>query len=143
MSRQLVHVTADLASPPEAVFGHLAQHANLAALFGASGTTVREGEGHPNGLGSVRRLRPFPGAPPFEETITEFTAPERIVYRITKGTPLRGHEGVLTFTPRDGGGTHVDYRIAFGAALPGIAWLVAQVLRARLRRSLPALDARL
>lgn len=139
---QVVHVTADLAAPPERVFEHLAQHANLGALFGASSTTVRQGEGHPNGLGSVRRMRPFPGAPAFEETITEFVPHRRIVYRITRGTPLDDHEGVLTFTPRDGGGTHVDYRIRLGAPVPGVAWLVAQVLGARLRRSLPALDLR-
>jgi hypothetical protein len=32
-------------------------------------------------------------------------------YRITKGSPLRDHEGVMRFSPTAGGGTHLRYEI--------------------------------
>ena len=39
---------------------------------------------------------------PFEETVTQFEPDELIEYRITKGTPLRDHVGVMRFTPAAG-----------------------------------------
>ena len=98
-----VHIEHHFAKTPERIFAHLAEHENLAEVFGAKVTRMRDGQdGQRNGVGSIRRLRIGPLAP-FEETVTEFTPSERIVYRITKGGPLRGHLGVMTFAPRDGG----------------------------------------
>ena len=94
-----MHIEHDFAKPPQPVFAHLAEHENLAEVFDAKITRLHDGEdGERNGVGSVRQLQIGP-LPPFEETVTEFVPNERIVYRITKGSPLRGHVGVMTFTP--------------------------------------------
>ena len=80
---------------------------------------LRDGEdGERNGVGSIRQLRIGP-LPPFEETVTEFVPAQRIVYRITKGSPLRGHVGVMTFTPASGG-TRFVYDIRLASPIPGL-----------------------
>jgi uncharacterized protein YndB with AHSA1/START domain len=135
------HVVVDrtFTKPPEAIFAHLAEHENLAEVFGAKVTRLRDGEdGQRNGVGSVRKLQIGP-LPPFEETVTEFVVPERIAYRITKGSPLRGHLGVMTFAPDGQGGTRFHYDIRLASPVPGLAALV----RASLTRSVNAGLARL
>jgi uncharacterized protein YndB with AHSA1/START domain len=127
-----VHVEHRFAKTPEAIFAHLAEHENLAELFGAKIKRLRDGdEGERNGVGSVRELRIGP-LPPFEETVTEFEVPERIVYRITKGSPLRGHVGIMTFAPAADGGTDFVYDIRLASPLPG----VAAIVRVSLTRSI-------
>jgi uncharacterized protein YndB with AHSA1/START domain len=125
--------------PPEAIFAHLAEHENLAEVFGAKVTRVRDGDGgERNGVGSVRRLQIGP-LPPFEETVTEFVPFERIVYRITKGSPLRGHVGVMSFAPA-AGGTLFHYDIRIASPIPGIAPLVRAALTRSITASLPKVE---
>jgi uncharacterized protein YndB with AHSA1/START domain len=131
-----VHVERDFAKPPERIFAHLAEHENLAEVFGAKVTRLRDGEdGERNGVGSVRQLRIGP-LPPFEETVTEFVPATRIVYRITKGSPLRGHLGVMEFEPTSGGGTRFVYDIRLASPIPGLALLVRAALTRSITRSL-------
>lgn len=134
-----VHVTHDFRAPVERVFAYLAEHENLATLFGTRVERVRDGDTERNGVGSCRQLS-FGGLLPFEETVTSFASNERIVYRITKGTPMREHEGVMAFAPVDGGGTRLDYRIRFGSPVPGLAPLLARVLHGNIARGLRKLD---
>lgn len=133
-----VHVTHDFSAPVERVFAYLAEHENLATLFGTRVERVRDGDVERNGVGSCRRLS-FNGLLPFEETVTSFAPNERIVYRITKGSPMRDHEGTMAFSA-NGGGTRLDYRIRFGSAVPGLAALVARVLHGNIARGLRKLD---
>jgi uncharacterized protein YndB with AHSA1/START domain len=127
-----VHVEHHFAKAPDAIFAYLAEHENLAEVFGAKIKRLRDGDGgERNGVGSVRQLRIGP-LPPFEETVTEFVAGERIVYRITKGSPIRGHLGVMNFAPSADGGTDFVYDIRLASPLPG----VAAIVRASLTRSI-------
>ena len=88
----------DYAQPPEQVFGYLAEHENLAEVFGAKITRLKDGtDGNRNGVGSARELKVGP-FPPFEETVTEYVPNELIAYEITKGSPLKGHRGEMRFT---------------------------------------------
>jgi uncharacterized protein YndB with AHSA1/START domain len=134
-----VHVTHDFRAPVERVFAYLAEHENLAALFGTRIERVCDGDPERNGVGSRRRLS-FHGLLPFEETVTTFAPNERIVYRITKGSPMRDHEGTIAFAATDGGGTRLDYRIRFGSAVPGLAAVVARALHGNIARGLRKLD---
>ncbi len=130
-----VHVEHDFAKPPERIFGYLAEHENLAEVFGSKVTRLRDGEeGERNGVGSVRQLQIGP-LPPFEETVTEFVPAERIVYRITKGSPIRGHVGVMSFAP-EGGGTRFVYDIRLASPIPGLALLVRAALTRSITQSL-------
>ena len=134
-----VHVTHDFSAPVERVFAYLAEHENLETLFGTRIERVRDGDTERNGVGSCRRLS-FNGLLPFEETVTEMVPDQRIVYRITKGTPMRDHQGTMEFAPTSGGGTHLDYRIRLGSAVPGLAPLIVRVLHSRIAAGLRKLD---
>jgi uncharacterized protein YndB with AHSA1/START domain len=136
-----VHVNVDhqFTAPPERVFAHLAEHENLAEVFGAQITRLRDGDHDRNGVGSCRRLRIGP-LPPFEETVIEFVAPRRIVYRISKGSPLRGHLGTMIFSEAPGGGTRLQYDIRLASPIPGLARLVRVMLTRAVTRALPAVD---
>ncbi len=128
--------------PPDRVFGYLSEHEHLGPLFGAKVERVKDGDdGHRNGIGSVRLLRVLP-FPAFEETITEFVPGELIRYRITKGSPLRDHEGWMRFSPHPGGGTHVHYEISFRGVLPGLDRVVALGLKRNIGRGLKTVDVR-
>ncbi|MGA2319458.1 MAG: SRPBCC family protein [Solirubrobacteraceae bacterium] len=133
-----VHVEHHFSKPPERVFAYLAEHENLAAVFGAQSTRLRDGDQERNGIGSSRQLKIGP-LPPFEETVTEFIPAERIVYRITKGSPLRGHLGTMTFAPA-AGGTRFVYDIRIASPIPGLAPIVRAALTRSITRSLAVID---
>ena len=134
-----MHIEHDFTKPPERIFAHLAEHENLAEVFGAKVTRLRDGEnGERNGVGSVRQLQIGP-LPPFEETVTEFVPSERIVYRITKGSPLRGHVGVMSFADASGG-TRFVYDIRLASPVPGLALLVRTALTRSITQALPKVE---
>lgn len=134
-----VHIEHDFAKPPERIFAYLAEHENLAEVFGAKVTRLRDGEaGERNGVGSARKLQIGP-LPPFEETVTEFVVPQRIVYRITKGSPLRGHLGTMTFAATPGG-TRFVYDIRIASPIPGLAPIVCASLTRSISRSLAGVE---
>jgi uncharacterized protein YndB with AHSA1/START domain len=139
MRARHVHVEHDFAKPPERIFAYLAEHENLAEVFGAKVTRLRDGDGERNGVGSVRQLQIGP-LPAFEETVEEFVPAQRIVYRITKGSPLRGHVGVMTFAPTPSGGTRFVYDIRIASPIPGIAPIVHASLTRSIARSLPGIE---
>ena len=135
-----VVVDQDFSQPLDRVFAYLSEHEHLGPLFGAKITRVRDGEdGQRNGVGSVRRLKVGP-LPPFEETVTEMVPNELIRYRITKGSPLRNHEGVMRFSPR-GSGSHLHYEISFGAVVPGLDRLIAAGLKRNISAGLQKVDS--
>lgn len=137
MSR--VDITHEFALPVERVYAHLAEHENLAPLFGAKVWRLRDGDTSRNGTGSVRRLRLGPG-PTFDETVVEAVEPELIRYRITRGSPLRGHEGVMRFTPTPTG-SRLHYVIEFGSAVPGLAAVVRLGLTRTITRGLKRVES--
>jgi uncharacterized protein YndB with AHSA1/START domain len=134
-----VHIEHDFAKSPERVFAYLAEHENLAEVFAAKVTRLRDGQdGERNGVGSCRRLSIGP-LPPFEETVTEFVPSERIVYRITKGSPLRGHVGTMTFASSPGG-TRFVYDIRLASPIPGVAPIVRAALTRSISKALPKVE---
>ncbi len=137
---QRIEIEQDFAKPVERVYAYLAEHENLGPLFGAKVTRVRDGDSGRNGVGSVRSLR-IAMLPPFEETVTEAVPNELIRYRITKGSPLRGHHGEMHFSQK-AAGSHLRYVIEFGAVVPGLDRVVKLGLERSLRTALPEVDAK-
>ena len=137
---QTVHVSQDFPQPVEYVFGHLAEHENLAPVFGAKIRRLNDGaDGSRNGAGSAREMRVGP-MPPFVETNVEVVPNELIRYRITKGGILKDHEGVLRITPR-GDGSHLDWTITFDGKAPGVGPLVKAKLTRDVSRAMRRLAA--
>lgn len=137
---QRIEIDQTYAKPVERVYAYLAEHENLGPIFGAKISRVRDGDSSRNGAGSVRSLR-VAVLPPFEETIVEARENELIRYRITKGSPLRGHHGEMHFTPQ-GTGTHLRYVIEFGAVVPGLDRAIKLGLERSMRAGLPKVDER-
>ena len=138
---QRVHVTQDFPQPVSEVFDYLAEQENLEKLFGAKIKRLSDGtDGTRNGAGASRELKigPLPG---FVETNTEVVPNELIRYRITKGSPLKDHEGVMRFSSR-GTGSRVDYTIDFDGKLPGIGPLVRTMLTRNIGAGLRGLAER-
>jgi uncharacterized protein YndB with AHSA1/START domain len=136
---QTVIVDQAFALPPDRVFTYLAEHEHLEALFGAKIKRLRDGtDGTRNGVGSVRQLKVGP-LPAFEETVTEVVSNALIRYRITKGSPLRDHEGVMRFSPQ-GEGTHLHYEISFNAVVPGLDRVIAAGLKRNITKGLQRVD---
>lgn len=137
---QRIVMEQDFALPVERVFAFLAEHENLNHLFPAKVTRVKDGtDGTRNGEGSVRALKIGP-LPAFEETNMKVVPNELIEYRITKGSPLRGHIGRMEFSSREGGGSHLRYEIAFGAVVPGLDVVVAKALKRDVSKGLQKVD---
>jgi len=80
--------------------------------------------------------------PAFEETVTEFVENERVVYTITKGSPLNNHLGVMTFFGRPGGGCRLDYKITLGSSIPLVALIVKTALTKSINDAMPGVDER-
>jgi uncharacterized protein YndB with AHSA1/START domain len=135
MREHWVHVERDLSAPVDQVFSHLAEHENLAALFGAKITRLADGSPERNGVGSRRQLKLGP-LPPFEETVTQFVPNEMIEYKITKGSPLDGHVGTMRFSPTAGGGTHLDYKIRIASKIPLVGTIVTKNLTRDINKGL-------
>lgn len=131
-----VHETYEFEAPVERVYAYFSEHANMKTLFGIDVERIKEGDTEPNGVGSVRKLS-VRGIMPFEETVTDAIPNERIDYRITKGTPLRDHSGVMVFSSTGDDRTHLDYTITFGAAVPGLDKVIAAGLSRSIRRGFP------
>jgi uncharacterized protein YndB with AHSA1/START domain len=117
MKPHWAHVERDLSAPVEQVFAHLAEHENLAALFGAKVKRLKDGDTDRNGVGSARELKVGP-LPAFDESVTQYVPNELIEYKITRGGVLDDHVGIMKFSPGPAGGTHLDYRIRVKAKGP-------------------------
>ena len=137
MGQQKIEVVQDFPIPVKRLFAYLSEHENLATIFApAKVTRVRDGYKDRNGVGSVRRLQILL-APPFEETVTACEDNKLIEYRISKGSPLKNHKGVMKFSTIKGG-SQLHYTIVFESKLPLLGSIVKPVLESAIRKGLKA-----
>ena len=136
---QRIEVTRSFSLPVERVYAFLSEHEQLGPLLGARITRLRDGDTARNGVGSVRRVQVGP-LPAFEETVTQAVPDELVEYRITKGSPLRDHLGVLQFAPQ-GPGSTLTWTVTFSAP-PVLDRLFALALERSIRTGLAKVDAR-
>ena len=137
---QRINIHQDFTFPVERLFAHLSEHENLEAIFHPTRIRrIADGQGARNGVGSAREMRAL-GGPAFVETVTAYRENELIEYRITRGSPLKNHLGVMRFssTPT---GSHLHYTIQFEGKLPLIGPLIRLVLERGIRKGLAAIRA--
>ncbi len=138
MSQQRIEIIQEFPYPVSQLFAFLSVHENLEKIFvPAKIRTIKAGADSPNGVGSVRQLRILL-APPFEETVTAYKENELIEYRITRGSPLKNHHGVMRFYPL-GEGSRLHYTIEFDGKLPLVAGVIKKGLEQGIRRGLSGL----
>ncbi len=128
---QKIDIDLTFRRPVTELFALLSDHEKLGPVLGARIKRTRDGKDSPNGLGSVRTLRIGP-LPSFDETVTAFEKNALIEYKITRGTPLSKHKGVMRFSATDSGGSRLHYTIEFDSKIP----LLGPVIRAGLESSI-------
>lgn len=77
-------------------------------------------------MGSVRRILKGPLA--FEETVTVFEPNQRIEYRITRGSPLRNHQGRLDFEAIDEQSSKVTWHVEYEVGIPLLGGIIQKAL---------------
>ena len=133
MAHHTVEVVQASARPVHELFAALADHERLSRVFGVPVRRVRDGEGDPNGVGSVRRMGMGPIR--LEETVTAIEALRSIEYRITRGAgPVRNHRGRVEFAS-DGTGSRVTWTIDYDS-LPIVGGALRMMLSRALKRGL-------
>lgn len=138
MSQQRIEIVQEFPFPVSKLFAYLSVHENLETIFAPTKIhTVRKGDDAPCGVGSVREMRIFP-LPSFDETVTVYKPDELIEYRITRGSPLKNHHGVMRFYPL-GEGSRLHYTIVFEGKLPVVASIVKLGLERSIRQGLKGL----
>ncbi len=137
---QRINIHHDFSLPVEKLFAYLSEHENLETIFYPTKVRrITDGQGARNGVGSAREMRAL-GGPAFVETVTAYRENELIEYRITKGSPLKNHLGVMRFSST-ATGSHLHYTIQFEGKLPLIGPLIRMVLERGIGRGLARLRA--
>ena len=138
MSMQEIKVEQSISLDCEQAFGMLADHARLGRLFPGHFRLLTPGEdpAEPNGVGAVRRIRQGPVV--FEETVTVYEPAYLLGYRVSKGSPIKAHQGLISLVPM-ARGCRVDYRINFRPKLPGTGWILKNLIERDVRAALNTL----
>lgn len=128
MAKNFIQMNETFNAPASTVFAELSDHEKMGKVLGAKVKRIKDGKGHVNGIGSVRRLTPVPLAD-FEETVTGFEPNKLIEYTVTKGSPIKNHLGRMVFSESNGK-THLHYTIQFDMKLgiPFTGFLLKTVL---------------
>jgi uncharacterized protein YndB with AHSA1/START domain len=133
MPHYQIVLTQEFRQPVTEVFDCLADHNRLRDVFGVPVARIHDGTDSPNGVGSIRRIGPWPVG--IQETVTAVVPNKRIEYRVSRfGGPIRKHRGSIEFDEIDGG-SRVTWRIDFDA-LPGVGALVSRTLEQGLGKGL-------
>ncbi|AHI66333.1 SRPBCC family protein [Burkholderia thailandensis] len=134
MATQRIEINEEFDAPVENVFRYFSEHERLGSIFApARIRRLSNGDTTRNGVGSSREMR-VPGTPPFVETVTAYQENRLIEYRITEGSPLRDHLGVMKFLAVDGDRTRFHYVITFDGKVPFVAPVVRHFLEGGIRR---------
>lgn len=136
MPQYQITLTQAFQKPVEQVFDVLADHNQLARVFGVPVKRIKDGQAGVNGVGSVRRIGAGPVA--VEETVTALEANKLIGYRITKGgAPMSQHRGEIRFE-RTPTGCTVNWQIQFQMP-PVLGGIVRSVVEGGIAKGLRGL----
>lgn len=135
---QYIEIKEEFPFSVDKLYAYLEVHENLGNLFSPMKVkTVLEGKSEKYGIGSVRRMQ-IAFEPPMEETITDCKRNERIEYKITKGSPLQNHYGVMKFAAAPNGSS-LHYTIEFDSSIPFVAAIVKFGLEYGIKKGLKKL----
>ena len=139
MPVQKIDINMEFRRPVGELFAILSDHEKLGPILGAHMKRTRDGKDSLNGLGSVRTLNIGP-LPSFDETVTAFEKDKLVEYKITRGSQLKNHKGVMQFNPLGSGGSGLHYTIEFESKIPLLGPVVRAVLENSIRRGLKKLQ---
>ena len=136
MSREIV-VEHRFTAAVDVVWEKVSDHCGMRRWLvpGMSVRLQREGDPAPNGKGAVRVIEGA-GVRAVEEVV-EFEPPNRMVYVVLSGFPIKEHRGEIRLAP-EGGTTRLVWTVGFDPRYPGtggiLRWIVRGVFSRGLRR---------
>ena len=140
MAQARVQVVESFAVAPEALFERLLDHEGMSRWIGAR-VSVLAGPVD-GGVGTIRRIAAR--GLTIDEEIVYVDAPRRIAYRVMRGVPLlRFHRGEILVEPWGQTGSSLTWDILLDSAVPGVARLVAAILKPAIRKGLGKLRTQL
>jgi hypothetical protein len=105
-----------IAAPPNTVFDVVTDHRSYSDYTPLRKAVLeREGAPEPDGLGAIRALHLV--GPPMREEVVGFERPNRFVYRLLSGLPVRDHVGTVTISG-NGTGSLMRYEIETTPTVP-------------------------
>jgi uncharacterized protein YndB with AHSA1/START domain len=135
-----VSVTEHFPVTADQLFGALRDHEGMSRWVGARVSIV--GGPTDGSVGTVRRINAR--GLTFDEEVTYFDPPHRMVYRIVRGVPgLHFHRGELVVEPWGRTGSKVSWDVLMGSWIPGLAPSMAALLGPALQRGLAQLRVQL
>jgi|TARA_R110002049_G_scaffold22213_5_gene79934 hypothetical protein len=134
MAIQTITINQAFDGSVKQVFSTLSDHEKFGKICGINMKRIVDGAAHLNGLGSVREIK-VGVLPAFQETITKFIENEKIEYKITKGSPIKNHLGVLIFTETKGK-AHLKYTIELESKIPLTTSLIKFALESGIKKGL-------
>lgn len=126
MATQLITINQTFNAPVAQVFATLCDHEQFGKICGIKMTRVIDGKENQNGLGSVREIK-IGVLPSFQETVTKYIDNERMEYKITKGSPIKNHHGIMIFSEK-AGKTELLYTIQLESKIPLTTFLIKSAL---------------
>lgn len=129
----LVHHQVQVDASREVIWDVLADHANIGDWWCYQGKVLKEGQGHPGGVGALRELSRL-GEKVVEEVMT-FEPLQRMDYRLISGAPVKFHFGRIDLKETADGRVFVDYSIRFKAKIPGTQWLMRLIIGGRMKQA--------
>ena len=136
MSREIV-VEHRFTAAMDVVWEKVSDHRGMRRWLvpGMSVRLQREGDPAPIGIGAVRVIEGA-GVRAVEEVV-EFDPPNRMVYVVLSGFPIKEHRGEIRLEP-EGGTTRLVWTVGFDPRYPGtggiLRWIVRGVFSRGLRR---------
>lgn len=142
MGEQHIKIIQLFNAPVDAIFSLLTDHEAFGKVINAKIKRVVDSQGeNKNGLGSVRRINAFPTLA-FEETVIEFEPNQLMAYAVSKGSPIKNHQGRMAFS-HDQGKTRLIYTIDFEPKRPFLFFgpLIKTAIEKSMRNGLKRLSA--
>lgn len=134
-----VQYTRDMPAPPDRVWPLLTDPPQMNRWSEARIEALEPGpQGGFGEVGATRRVHapaPLGMTTVLDEVVVEAEAPHRLVYRVTKGGPIRNHRGEVIIEATDSG-SRLTWTVDFMGKVPGTGPIIKLVLNPTLKRSI-------
>ncbi len=125
--KQRIHFLQDFEAPIKNVFSFFSDHNRLGEIYPGFIKRIIDAPNptNCNDVGSSRIIISLPLV--FQETVTKYTEPTYLEYKITLGSPLKNHIGKMNFIELSDNRTRLDYVIEFEPYIPYTGFIINQI----------------
>lgn len=118
--------------PPEILWQVVTDHEGMSRWAGVPVSIIAAPPDR--GVGTVRRVKVGPLR--LDEEVVALDPPRRMIYRMTRGLPLRYHRGEVRVAPFGEDGSELTWEITLVSDVPFFVDATARVLRRSINRAL-------